>query len=265
MTFFRLFRCGNNDAIDERSRHPRCFGSPSHVIQYDPHSANAEDQDDKAVSLYKPSEQKSEFDKLIDMIEASETANETETEEEEDEWDMSDLVGESLLTNYSPATVNTRDAFYGKTLVLLYFGSGDAKTLEMLELFDAGYDHTVLAIVYCNDDLSAFVDMPARWLAAQNVAELSASLDVSEGPCLMVIDPLSGDVLSENALDDILNLDASNAVRYDEQATKLFNSWTHHMPIEQIVIGEMTVELPDRRGLVEVSRDLTHASSTAIV
>jgi hypothetical protein len=293
MTIFRLLRCGNNNsAIDERASTPGCFGNPHHVVeyydQYERFSSNPEDDDDNnddvmvPINIHKKQHQqqttrrrsgeKSELDKLIDMIEASETANETETDEEEEEeedWDMCHLVGESLLTNYSPDTVDTRDALYGKAVVLLYFGDGDTNTLEMLKLFDAGYHHSVLSIVYCHDDLSAFVDMPARWFAAQNVAELSANMDVTEEPCLMVIDPESGDVLSENALCDILQLDVSNAAAYDEQATRLFQSWTHHMPIEQSVIGEMTIELPDgfgtQIGLEETSNMVPKAGSRAVI
>jgi hypothetical protein len=273
MTFFRLLRCGNNNAVDERSgRRPgaSCFGNPNNVVEIyaddDPYErlSDQDDSEDLHIvqhSTHKMSDEKLVLDKLIDMIESSETANETETEDEEEDWDMSNLLGESLLTNYSPETIDTNDAMYGKAAVLLYFGAGDAHTLDMLKLFDAGYHESVLSVVYCHDDLSAFVDMPARWFAAQNVAELSASLDVTEEPCLMVIDPETGDVLSENALHDILQLDTSDAAAYDEQATNLFGSWTRHMPIEQSVIGTMTIELPSDIGAEEMGRDETETSS----
>lgn len=229
---FRLLRCGNNSVIDERANRPGCFGSTSHVIVSEARDFNA----DELTVL----PQKTELDKLIDMIEASETADETETEEEDgDEWDISCLLGESLLTNYSPDTVDTNRVLHGKTLVLLYFGNGEPKDLEMLKLFDSGYHHSVLSVIYCHDDLSAFVDMPARWFAALNVAELSASLGNIEEKCLMVIDPESGDVLCDNALDAIVTLDTSDAGIYDKQACDLFQSWVEHLPVRQSVIGEM--------------------------
>lgn len=249
----RGFVCGNNFAV-ARSAHEPLNEDALIDIMASSGGANVEEKDQK---------ENTEMDKLIHLIETEQihdasnvdsTASETVEEEEEEIFEeeideaetliFSNLLGETLKTNYSDDPINTDDALYGSAVVALYF-AGDKETTKKLTIFDAGYEYKSLDIVYCSPDNEGFAEAPKRWWAladSETYQKLVQNLDI-DGPSLVVLDPQTGSVLSESsALDDIRALDPQSET-YNQDTEGIMSEWISSVPLEQAIMGEMDIEL----------------------
>lgn len=219
---------------------------------------------------------------LNDPIEATDTCDESETEEEDEyqhqeEFELDDdhafsfpsLLGETLVTNCSSRRVSTHDALKGSAVVAIYYADAPKckDMTEQLRIFDAGYEAKSLSIIYCsavvneddddkNNNNAGFEAMPKHWWALpasktalfkrvllETLGIVASSSSTSRHPCLVVLDPATGNILSSTtALTDITNLDPETE-DYDDKARAIFQSWIVKIGLEQDVVGEVEIEL----------------------
>lgn len=173
-------------------------------------------------------------------------------------YDLSQLLGESLLVKYAEADeefadetesfVDTNKALAGRSVVAVYIGSGQHK--DAIALFDAGYDATSLAVVYgwasttddCCEGTTGFETMPNRWFMSEDYETMLEKCPEQDDEVLIVLDPWSGKVLCPNALPQLLELDPTLS-EYDSQAENLMQSWISGLPMKQVVVGHMEIPL----------------------
>jgi hypothetical protein len=167
------------------------------------------------------------------------------------------------------AVYSTDLALQNSALVGLYFAKASEcqQTTEYVNLFTSGYYHPsfdtvcndiddvqprnefqALTIVFCRADdgngetngivNDAPINLPCSWYTIPMSEQIGAikrrimkAFDIvtTAGPTLVIFDPVSGHIVSSNAILDIIHLDRSDFDRYDREACELYDSWLQQL------------------------------------
>lgn len=158
---------------------------------------------------------------------------------------MSSLLG-TFLVQKNGFSRNTDKVLCNSVLVAIYYSCGTQSVVatEMIKLFAAGYqcatdianELQALSIIVCSADKDEdFVtaNIPTNWWnVPQSKSKewkrlLRQKLNIlnTKGPSLVIVDPMSGVIVSSGALSEIMELNVRNDVEYDVQAYRLYESW----------------------------------------
>ncbi len=178
--------------------------------------------------------------------------------ENEESFQLSSILGSNIVRE--AVEYDTNKTLQKSALIGLYFAKFDQsqQTTEYVNLFAAGYYHPsvdganrddnnanelqALTVVFCNanndDDLPT--NLPSNWYTLPNSESTSECIKqgimkefdivTTAGPTFVIFDPRSGHIVCSNAILEIMDLDRSDADRYDADACQLYDSWLQQLP-----------------------------------
>jgi hypothetical protein len=167
-----------------------------------------------------------------------------------------ELVCRSSATSYQ--SVATKQLLRGTELLILYYCNlpNDHDTIQPLTIFTAGYSDDTVKVIHIsdnnnnNDENSGSADIPVTWYYAPSLhgdtlaQKLGCNLSDIIAPCCIVVKGYTMSVLSTTALDDVMTFDIyGDPDVYDNQSSKLVESWLGATDLEQDIIGEMSIPL----------------------